>query len=74
MKLRLLLVGFVAMVFLSSCIETCIECEIYDEYGHYVKDYGEYCSEDYHDLDAYEIDADDHAWEFYGGHADCSRN
>jgi len=58
---------------LSGCIidsNTCVVCDIYDNYGHWVKDYGEYCGP-YYKAEQYADDADDHARKFYKGWAEC---
>lgn len=53
-----------------GCAHQCVQCDIYDEYGYYVKDYGEYCGEWYMVSD-YEDDAQYHAEHYYSGWAEC---
>ena len=57
----------------SGCIiedKTCVVCDIYDKYGDWVKDYGEYCGPD-SKAEQYANDADDHARKYYRGWAEC---
>ena len=71
---KLLFTGLILVsLTLSGCIiinETCVVCDIYDEYGDWVKDYGEYCGS-YHKCEQFEEDADDHAFRYYRGWAEC---
>ena len=69
MKRILYIVILLSGLLLMSCYR-CVECEIYDEEGYYVKNYGEYCG-DIITTSSYEIDADDHAYKYYGGWAEC---
>ena len=74
---KLILLGLVLVSFtFSACIitsRTCVVCDIYDEYGDWVKDYGEFCGSEYK-AEQYADDADYHAWEYYDGWAECYFN
>jgi len=71
-KIFILSIALLSFTIFSSCSK-CIQCDIYDGNGDYVKDYGEYCGEDYM-MDEYQEEADYHAWRFYGGWAECYYN
>lgn len=68
-KLHILIIIFIIIILSASCAR-CVQCDIYDEEGYWVKDFGEYCG-DYITTTEYEWDADDHAFQFYGGWAEC---
>ena len=75
MKKTILFLFLIIPALLSdSCITChdceCIECEIFDEYGYYIEDYGRECGDSY-DLDYFAGEADDYAWYSYGGYAEC---
>ncbi|MBN2274711.1 MAG: hypothetical protein JXR41_00825 [Bacteroidales bacterium] len=73
-KLILIFFLFIPAVLADSCIVhdgcDCIVCEIYDEFGYYIEDYGRECGDSY-DLDRFAEEADDYAWYVYGGFAEC---
>jgi hypothetical protein len=74
---KLLFIGLILTTLtFSGCIivdTECVACDIYDEYGHWVKDYGEFCGS-YYECEEYEEDADRHARRFYNGWAECYYN
>ena len=71
---KLILSGLILISFtFSACIiekDTCVVCDIYDEWGDWVKDYGEFCGSS-HKAREYAEDADEHAWRYYDGYAEC---
>jgi hypothetical protein len=71
---KLFIVGVILIsITFSGCIiidQTCVVCDIYDKYGNFVKDYGEYCGS-MHKARQYADDADQHAWDYYDGYANC---
>ena len=72
---KLLLIGILLIsVTFSACIEVrCVVCDIYDEDGYFIKDYGEFCGSNYQ-REEYKDDADYHAYKYYGGWAECYYN
>lgn len=68
-KIASVIVIIFSVLFLS-CTHYCVQCDIYDSEGYFVKDYGEYCGE-WFMVNDYEEDAQWHAEYYYGGFADC---
>lgn len=71
MKQILLYFILTSTIIIASCYpDRCVRCDIYDEYGDFVKDYGKFCGE-YDQRQDYEEDADWHAYYYYNGWAEC---
>jgi hypothetical protein len=72
---KLILLGLIPLMFtLSTCEKKpkkCAYCDIYDENGEWVKDYGKYCGPE-EIVEEFAIEADVHAEYYYDGWAECS--
>jgi hypothetical protein len=60
----------------GSCFltnDTCVECEIYNNYGNYVEYYGSECGSALR-RNNFESDAENYAEEYYDGYAVCNED